>query len=109
MISEVLYVLCTKRQAAALTDAEHADAISDFITLMGGVEPPPLGEVSLISRAEAIRLNYGCSRSSDSIYLALAEQLAEERKVEVVTFDAGYENQAKAHSPAVEVKVLAVS
>lgn len=109
LIAEVLFVLCTKRQNAVLSEVEHADAVSDFVALMGGIESPPLGEAALIPRAEAIRNGYGCSRASDSIYLALAEQLAKDRQVEVITFDEGWENQARSNAPTVDVKVLAVS
>src|SRR5580692_4541546 len=75
IVAETLYVLCGKLQQGLITPAEHARAIFDFESLMNNVLPPPEGEASIIGRAEAIRSGYGCSRSADGIYMALAESL----------------------------------
>ena len=72
MIGEVLYVLCGKLQNGALTVAEHDQAVKSFEAQMKAVLPPPDGDAGLIAKAEEIRQGYGCGRSTDSIYLALA-------------------------------------
>jgi predicted nucleic acid-binding protein len=107
LIAEALFVFCRKLAAGQLTTAEHTQAVQSLQTLMRAVLPPPNGDASLIARAEQIRATYGCSRSADGIYLALAEELAKGGTAEIVTFDAGLENQAKKNSPTVSVKLLA--
>jgi predicted nucleic acid-binding protein len=106
LIAEALYVFCKKLMEGKLTPAEHAHAVLSLETLMKAVLPTPSGDVSLIARAEQIRATYGCNRSADGIYLALAEKLAKGRQAEIVTFDAGMENQAKKNSPTVSVRLL---
>jgi len=107
LMAEVLFVLCRKAQDAILTPSEHAQAVASFAAIMKAVHPPPRGDTALIPRAEAIRAGFGCARANDSFYLALAEELAVDRQVELVTFDDGWENQAKANSPGLKVRVLA--
>ena len=85
---------------------KHAAAVSDLGTYMGMILPPPQGEQSLIARAEQIRSGYGCSRSSDGLYLALTEELAGAGPAELLTFDSGLESQAKATAPSVVVRLL---
>jgi predicted nucleic acid-binding protein len=75
LIAEVLFILCNKYQNGLLTDTQYQDAIEDFRDQMSVIFPAPDGETSLITRAVEIRNGYGCSRSSDSIYIALAEEL----------------------------------
>jgi predicted nucleic acid-binding protein len=106
LIAEALFVFCRKLAAGQLTPAEHTQAVQSLETLMRAVLPTPNGDSSLIARAEQIRATYGCSRSADGIYLALAEELAKTRMAEIVTFDAGMENQAKKNCPTVNVKLL---
>lgn len=106
VVAETLYVLCGKLQQGLLTPTEHTQAIFDFEILMANVLPPPDGEVSLISRTEAIRTGYGCSRSADGIYIALAEVLAQSVPSAIVTFDQNMQNQAARHAPTVTVQTL---
>ena len=76
ILGECLYVLCRKLEVdRTLTPAEHAAAVADLSTYMGMILPPPNGEASLVIRAEQIRSGYGCSRSADGIFIALAEEL----------------------------------
>lgn len=62
---------------------------------MKGVEPPPGGDRSLVAPAAKLAAGYACTKTTDSIYLALAEQLAGRGEVvEVVTFDDGLAKRA---------------
>jgi predicted nucleic acid-binding protein len=106
MVGEVLYALCRKVQEATLTAAEHAVAVGNFELLMNEIYPPPQGDSSLVARAESIRHPFGCARTNDSIYLALAEQLQDDRHAEVVTFDDGFQNHARANASTVRVEIL---
>jgi hypothetical protein len=106
LIAEALFVFCKKLAAGKLTPAEHAQAVLSLETLMKAVLPTPNGDASLIARAEQIRGTHGCSHSADGIYLALTEELTKTRTAEIVTFDAGMDNQAKKYSPTVRVKLL---
>ena len=56
-------------------------------------------ETALIKRAVEIRGSYGCSRSSDGIYIALAEELSKTRTTEILTFDQGFKNQLINNAP----------
>jgi predicted nucleic acid-binding protein len=76
LIAECLFVLCKKLQDGSLSPADHTSAIANFCTYVGMVLPPPHGDRTLVARAEQIRSGYGCSRSADGLYLALAEELA---------------------------------
>jgi predicted nucleic acid-binding protein len=105
-IAECLFVFCRKLQEGSLTTIEHVKTIQVFARFMQIVRPPPNGEASLIARAEQIRSSYGCARSSDSIYLALAEQLATLGVAEFVTFDTKIDAQAKKNAPTVMVSCL---
>jgi predicted nucleic acid-binding protein len=105
-VSESLFVFCRKLQEGSLTAAEHTQALLSFGALMQAVQPPPGGEFSLIPRAEQIRATYGCSRSADSIYLALVEKLTSFGNAEIVTFDSRMSNQAKKNAPSVRVNFL---
>ena len=67
-----------------------------------------VSDATLIKRAFEIQQSYGCSRSADSIYIALAEHLAKTRTVEIVTFDGGLVNQAAKNAPTVKINVLPV-
>lgn len=106
IVAETLYILCGKLQQGSLTGTEHAQAVLAFETLMANVLPPPGGEVSLIRRAEAIRTNYGCSRSADGIYIALAEILAQSMPTVILTFDQNMQNQITRNAPTVTVQIL---
>jgi predicted nucleic acid-binding protein len=108
IVAEVFYVLCEKLANGILTEQEHEKALEFFTDLMSAVLPPENGEASLIKRAEEIRQNYGCSRASDSLYIALAEELAKTRTTEVLTFDKGFVNQTAKNSPTVKVNLLTI-
>ena len=107
IVGECLYVLCRKLEVdRTLTPAEHAAAVADLSTYMGMILPPPSGEASLVNRAEQIRSGYGCSRSADAIFIALAEQLAATRPTRLLTFDTGFKNRASRNAPTVDVHEL---
>ncbi len=108
IIAEVLYVLCLKANQNLLTVIEHEKAVQAFVNYLKAINLPPNGEASLITRAEEIRRGYGCSRTSDGLYIALAEQLTASWMVEILTFDNGYLNQAANNAPSVKVNVLTI-
>ena len=62
----------------------------DYMAL---IAVPNNGDASLLPRAEEIRSGYGCSRSADGLYIALAEELAKSGTAELLTFDKGTVNQ----------------
>lgn len=105
VVGEVMFALCHKLAAGILTEAEHEKAIESFLNLMKNIRAPD-DETDLVKRAVEIRESYGCSRSSDGFYIALAEDLAKSRTVELLTFDKGMINQAARNAPTITVKVL---
>ena len=105
-IAEVLYVLCKKLQEGIITGGEYARALSSFMALMTVIKPSPNGDMTLIQRAEQIRTGYGCSRTSDGLFLALTEQLTSQGAAEIATFDIGMKNQAATNAPSVNVVTL---
>jgi predicted nucleic acid-binding protein len=106
LIAETLYILCQKSQNGTLTPTEYAAAIVDFDVLLSFVVPPPRGDASLMLRAEQIRSGYGCSRSADGLYIALAEELSQSQPTTLLTLDAGVSHQAAQNAPAVIVDLL---
>jgi len=108
IVGEVMYVLCNKLQDGLLTESDYEESVEDFIDQLKGILPPPNGETSLIKRAKEIRQGYGCSLSSDSLYIALAEELTASYHVELLTFDTGFINQAAKSAPTVKVNLLPV-
>jgi len=106
IIAECLFVLCRKLNDGVLTPVEHTSAVLSLVTLMAMISPPPSGDKSLIKRAEEIRGTFGCSRSADGIYLALAAELHAAGTTELLTFDAGLPNQAASSSVPVPIVVL---
>ncbi len=102
----MLYALCQKCQAGLITPVEYDDAINEFEILLSSILPPPNGEVSLVQRAHAIANGYGCSRSADSAYIALAEQLSQARSTVLITFDKDLPKQAARNAPTVTVHLL---
>lgn len=108
IVSEVMYVLCQKLQDGSLTIALYEKAVENFYDQAINLLPPPNGESSLINRAKEIRQGYGCSRSSDSLYIALAEELALSGSVELLTFDKGFVNQVSKNAATVKVNLLPV-
>ncbi len=108
IVAEVMYILCLKLQDGSLTSALYEKAIENFYDYAINFLPPPTGEASLIKRAREIRQGYGCSRSSDSLYIALAEELTASYHVELLTFDTGFINQAAKNAPTVKINLLPV-
>jgi predicted nucleic acid-binding protein len=106
--AEVWYVLCQKAAQGILTEAEYKQSVKLFINYMSAVASPDGGDSSLIKRAEEIRDGYGCSRSSDGFYIALAEELAKTRTTELLTFDKGFINQTAKNAPTVTVTLLPI-
>jgi predicted nucleic acid-binding protein len=107
LVSESLFVLCKKLERGDLNATEYAAAVRSLAALMRAIEPPPNGEASLITRAEQIRHGRSCLRTTDAIYIALAEELARIGTAELVTFDHGLRSQANAEAPTVTVRLLA--
>jgi predicted nucleic acid-binding protein len=106
IVAEVLYVLCQKHQGGTLTDKACEEAVENFQDQMKAVKTT--SDADLIKRAFEIQQSYGCSRSADGIYIALAEHLAKSYTVEIVTFDGGLVNQAAKNAQSVKVNVLPV-
>ena len=104
MVAEVLYILCQKLQKNLLTKKSYDEAIENFQDQMNIIQTLP--EAQFIKRAVEIQNGYGCSRSADSLYIALAEDLATTRTVELLTFDNGMLNQAAKNAPTVTIIVL---
>ncbi len=106
LVAEALYVLCRMLGDGQLTSEEHAVAVGSLKTYLSAMLPPPNGDAALIDTAEQIRSGCGCSHSADSLYLALAMELAPVGTVEILTFDAGQKRQAAANAPSVTVNLL---
>ncbi|MGH9752972.1 MAG: hypothetical protein ACREA2_09325 [Blastocatellia bacterium] len=70
------------------------------------ISTPASGDAPLIRRAKEIQSGYGCSRSADSLYIALTEALASSGAAELLTLDAGFINQAAKNAPSVKVNLL---
>lgn len=75
VVGEVLFALYHKFTAGVLTEIEHEKSVESFLNLMKNIQTPD-DETDLVKRAVEIRETYGCSRSSDGFYIALAEDLA---------------------------------
>jgi predicted nucleic acid-binding protein len=108
IVAEVLFVLCKKQDAGILSVAEHEKAVEFFQDYLTIITLSPDGEPALIKRAEEIRNGYGCSRTSDGFYIALAEELAKNRPTEFLTFDAGFTNQTAKNAPSVTINLLPI-
>jgi len=106
VVSEVLFVICRKTEKGELTGPEAVQAVNSFAALMGAVQPPPGGDKALIADAVRIRGSYTCLRVSDSLYLALAEQLAALGCPELLTFDKDLRSHAAANAPGVTVRLF---
>jgi predicted nucleic acid-binding protein len=106
VVAEALYALCRKLQNGIVTPTQHGRAIHRLLVGVAGILPPPSGDLALTHRAEQIRGTYGCSRSADGIYIALAEQLAQTGPAELVTFDTGMQQQAEVAAPGVTIRLL---
>lgn len=91
-----------------MTKQEQEEAMEFFKNYMTAISPPEDGEVSFIERAEEIRETYGCSRVSDSLYIALTEELTKTRTTELLTFDKGFVNQSAKNAPTVQINLLTI-
>ncbi len=98
--ANVLIALCAK-EFDKINSAETA--FEDYINrgfeffapnVLKGIVLSPNSEAALLKRAVEIRDGYGCSRSSDGLYIALAEEPANTYDTEILTFDKGFINQA---------------
>ena len=108
IVGEVVFVLCQKFADGSLTQLEYEAAVNELKNYLGFIELTPNGETSLIKRAVEIRDGYGCSRSSDAFYIALAEELAKTYDTELLTFDKGFVNQAAKNAPTVKINLLPI-
>lgn len=106
IVAEALYVFCLNLQNGSLTTTTYDEAIQNFEDQMKAILLPPYGDIALLTRAKEIRDGYGCSRSSDSIYIALAEELGKTGLTELLTFDKDVINQAAKNAPSVMVNLL---
>jgi len=89
-----------------LTASEHEKAVKSFEAQMIAVLQPPDGDAGLITRAEEMRKGYGCGRSADSIYLAMAWELAQSDTTELLTFDRDLQKQAAKNAPSIKINLL---
>lgn len=106
MIAESLFVFCRKLVDARMSASDHAIAVQALELIAGNILPPLNGEYRLIASAEQIRGAHGCGHSADSLYLALAVELAKTETVELVTFDKGLQTLAAQSTPAIVVTLL---
>ncbi len=107
IVAEGMFALCNKLKDGILTQNQHDEAVESFIDYMTIIETPS-DEYLLMQRAVEIRGTYGCSRSSDGIYIALAEELSQTRTTELLTFDKGIQNQIANLAPAVTLNLLTI-
>ncbi len=108
LVAEVIFVLCNKFTDGSLNQIEYEKSVKAFNYYLNFISLSPNGEASLLNRAVEIREGYGCRRSSDALYLALAEEIAKTYDAEIVTFDKGFVNQAAKNAPTVKVNFLTV-
>lgn len=108
IVMEALFVLCKKLQEGILAATDHALTLASLQSMLSVMLHTPNGDASLIARAETFRSGYGCSRSADTLYLALAEELSKQGQVELLTFDTGQEAMAVQYLPQITVQLLTV-
>lgn len=108
LATEVIFILCQKLTDGSLTQIEYDTAVKAFKYYLTFIVLTPNGETSLLQRAVEIRAGYGCSRSSDAFYIALAEDLAKTHDTELLTFDKGFVNQAAKNAPTVKINLLPI-
>ncbi len=106
IVSESLYALRRKLTDGALTLSEHAQAVQSLRVRMAAILPPAGGEAGLILRADQICSGYGCSRSADALYIALAEELSQTYTTRLLTFDRDLPKQAARNAPSVNIHLL---
>lgn len=106
IVAEVLYVLCLKLQNGLLTQKAYEEALENLQDQMTLIKT--FDDAQLIKRATEIRGSYGCSRMSDCLYIALAEELGKNRRAELLTFDSDMTNQIRKNAPTVILNILPV-
>jgi predicted nucleic acid-binding protein len=106
IVAEAMFIFCRKLQDGQLTEIEHAESIEFLQDYLALITMPNGGDASLLPRAEEVRSGYGCTRSADGLYIALAEELAKQGPAEILTLDAGYVNQVAKNAPSVKVNLL---
>ncbi len=107
IVAEGLFALCNKLHDGVLTQTEYDQAIGFYVDYMQIISTPG-DESALMKRAVEIRGTYGCSRSSDGLYVAYAEELSKSRVVEILTFDKGMKNQILNFAPTVTLNLLTI-
>ena len=109
ILAEFLFALCRKLQDGIIDANSHKKALEDFnSSFLPAILPPPNGDASLLLRAEEVRSGYGCSRSTDGFYIALAEAFVANGTAELLTFDVGMVNQVAKNAPGVKVSLLPI-
>lgn len=106
IVVETLFVLCRKQASGVLSPSDYAAAVNRFDRFVQRVLPPPSGDNSLVLRGEQIVATYGCSRSADGIYIALAEALSVQYPTVLAIFDADMPKQAAKNAASVTIRVL---
>ena len=106
IVSEVLYVLCRKVESGLLAAVDHPKAVQDFEAFIKAINPPPSGDFSLTLRSDAIRAGYSCRRVSDSLYIALAEELSRTCPTVLLTLDHELSKQAARRAAGFTVQTL---
>jgi predicted nucleic acid-binding protein len=107
IVAESMFALCNKLKNGFLTQSEYEQAVDVFVDYMKFISTPN-DESSLMKRAIEIRGTYGCSHSSDCLYIALAEELSQNRITEILTFDRGMKKQIANHTPTVTLNLLTI-
>lgn len=106
LIAETVFVLCGKLKSRSLSPADYQNAVAVFQRTMSSVSAPPGDDSALITRAEQTSSGYGCSRSADGIYIALAEELQLSGPVTILTFDRNMPAHPAAKAPTTTVRLL---
>lgn len=95
-----VFIALSAREKAKLAVAEaalSAYAAKGWLFYAPGV---------IIAEALYVLCGYSCRRSADGIYIALAEELAQTRTTELLTFDTDLPKQAARNAPTVKVNLL---
>jgi len=106
IVSESMFVFCRKLADGKITATQYAQAVACFNAFMRAVLPPASGDRLFITTIDRLRASYGCPRTNDSFYLALAEDIAALGSPDLLTFDSDMDAQAKANAPTVNVRVF---
>lgn len=74
IVGEVIFALCHKFASGILTEIEHEKAVETFLDLMKNISTPD-DETDLVKRAVEICQSYGCSRSSDAVFISRSPKI----------------------------------